>query len=66
MENKVFQEINNKVIVIVGTTGVGKSLMGVQLAKRLDGEVVSADSMQVYKVILERNFMNMVLNVKVN
>lgn len=35
------------VIAIVGTTGVGKSELGVQLAKTLKGEVVNGDSMQV-------------------
>ncbi|RIB20509.1 IPP transferase-domain-containing protein [Gigaspora rosea] len=37
------------VIAIVGTTGVGKSELGVQLAKALHGEVINGDSMQVYK-----------------
>ncbi|MCM1194837.1 MAG: tRNA (adenosine(37)-N6)-dimethylallyltransferase MiaA [Corallococcus sp.] len=34
---------------IVGTTSVGKSAVGVELAKLLHTEVVSADSMQIYK-----------------
>ena len=34
---------------MVGPTGVGKSDLGVALARRLDGEVVNADSMQVYR-----------------
>jgi len=38
-----------KLIVITGPTATGKSVMGVQLAKQIDGEIVSADSMQVYK-----------------
>ncbi|MCL2662331.1 MAG: tRNA (adenosine(37)-N6)-dimethylallyltransferase MiaA [Oscillospiraceae bacterium] len=36
-------------IVITGPTATGKSALGVQLAKQIDGEIVSADSMQVYK-----------------
>lgn len=36
-------------LVIVGPTASGKTRLAVELAKRLDGEVVSADSMQVYK-----------------
>jgi len=38
-----------KLICIVGPTASGKSAVAVELAKRLDGEVVSADSMQVYR-----------------
>lgn len=33
--------------VVVGCTGTGKTKLGVKLAKELDGEVVSADSIQV-------------------
>ena len=39
----------DKVIVIVGPTGVGKSKLGVELAKKLNGEIISGDSVQVYK-----------------
>lgn len=38
-----------KVIVIVGPTASGKSECAIELAKRIDGEIVSADSMQIYK-----------------
>lgn len=38
-----------KLIVICGPTATGKTKLGVALAQRLDGEVVSADSMQVYR-----------------
>jgi len=38
-----------KVLVIVGPTASGKTKLAVSLAKIFDGEVVSADSMQVYK-----------------
>lgn len=38
-----------KLIVIAGTTASGKSDLGVELAKRFDGEVVSADSRQVFR-----------------
>ena len=38
-----------KVIVIVGPTASGKSALAVELAKRFDGEVISADSRQVYR-----------------
>ena len=39
----------NKVIVITGPTATGKTAFGVSLAEQLSGEVVSADSMQIYK-----------------
>ena len=38
-----------KVIVICGPTASGKTALGVELAKRIDGEIVSCDSMQIYK-----------------
>lgn len=38
-----------KIICIVGATASGKTGLGVSLAKRIGGEIISADSMQVYK-----------------
>ena len=38
-----------KVVCIVGPTGCGKTGLGVALAERLGGEVVSCDSMQLYR-----------------
>ncbi len=38
-----------KVLVVIGPTSVGKTKMGVELAKALNGEVISGDSMQIYK-----------------
>ena len=37
-----------KIIVITGPTGVGKTRLSVKLAKKLNGEIINADSMQVY------------------
>lgn len=37
------------VICIVGPTGVGKTKLSVELAKKLNGEIINADSTQVYK-----------------
>ena len=37
------------VIVICGPTASGKTALSIELAKKIDGEVVSADSMQIYK-----------------
>jgi len=39
----------NKLIVIAGTNASGKSGLGVELAKRFSGEIVSADSRQVFR-----------------
>jgi len=41
--------MKNTVLVITGPTASGKSGLGIQLAKRLNGVVISADSMQIYK-----------------
>ena len=40
-----------KAIFVVGPTASGKTAVGIELAKKFDGEVVSADSMQIYKGI---------------
>jgi len=37
------------IIVVVGPTAVGKTLMGIELAKKYNGEVINADSTQVYR-----------------
>lgn len=37
------------VVVVCGPTASGKTALSVELAKRLDGEIISADSMQIYK-----------------
>lgn len=44
-------EYNKKipVITVVGPTASGKTSLGVELAKKYNGEVISADSMQIYK-----------------
>ena len=41
--------MKNKVIVVCGPTATGKTALGIELALRLGGEIVSADSMQVYR-----------------
>ena len=41
--------MDKKLIVIAGPTATGKSAVAVELARLIDGEIVSADSMQVYK-----------------
>jgi tRNA dimethylallyltransferase len=39
----------NKVIILLGPTGVGKTRVSVLLAKELNTEIISADSMQIYR-----------------
>jgi len=39
----------NRVLFIVGPTGIGKTALAIKLAERLKGEIVSADSRQIYK-----------------
>ena len=36
-------------MIITGPTGVGKTSLSLDIAKKLDGEIISADSMQIYK-----------------
>ncbi len=42
-----------QVIFIVGTTGVGKTKLSIELAKALDTEIISADSIQVNMLDIE-------------
>ncbi|HDP69509.1 MAG TPA: tRNA (adenosine(37)-N6)-dimethylallyltransferase MiaA [Actinobacteria bacterium] len=46
---KKSESIKEKVLIIVGPTSVGKSEVAIELAKNLNGEIISADSMQIYK-----------------
>jgi len=40
---------NQKLIVILGPTAVGKTTLAIKLAKKFNGEIISADSRQIYK-----------------
>ncbi len=42
-------EKNQKIIVVVGPTASGKSALAVRLARKFNGEIISADSRQVYR-----------------
>lgn len=42
-------KLNNRLVAIVGPTAVGKSQLALHLAQVFDGEIVSADSRQVYR-----------------
>lgn len=41
--------MKDKVIVICGPTASGKTALSIELAKQINGEIISADSMQIYK-----------------
>jgi len=42
-------DLKSKIILIAGPTASGKSKFAIQLAKKINGEIINADSMQVYK-----------------
>lgn len=42
-------EMNNRVIAVVGATASGKTSYAIELAKKINGEIISADSRLVYK-----------------
>ena len=41
--------MKEKVIVIAGPTASGKTALSIELAKQVNGEIISSDSMQIYK-----------------
>ncbi|MBF0204540.1 MAG: tRNA (adenosine(37)-N6)-dimethylallyltransferase MiaA, partial [Desulfamplus sp.] len=41
--------MKKKIIVICGPTGIGKTGFAIELARRFNGEIIGADSMQIYK-----------------
>lgn len=41
--------MKEKLLIITGPTGIGKTSLSIEIAKRIDGEIISADSMQIYK-----------------
>ena len=42
-------DTQSKIIIISGPTASGKSSFAVQIAKKIDGEIINSDSMQIYK-----------------
>ena len=42
-------DLRSKIILIYGPTASGKSKFAIQLAKKINGEIINADSMQIYK-----------------
>lgn len=51
MEHSIRQRdsIGSPLVILAGPTAVGKSELSIRLAKAIDGEIISADSMQVYR-----------------
>ena len=56
-------DIRSKILLIYGPTASGKSIFAIKLAKKINGEIINADSMQVYKELkilsarpLKKNF----------
>lgn len=43
------------VLVILGATGTGKSKLAIEIGKRFQGEIISADSMQVRRLLTRGN-----------
>lgn len=39
----------NDLFILIGPTAIGKTSLSIELAQKLDGEIISADSMQIYK-----------------
>ena len=42
-------DLKSKIILISGPTASGKSKLALKIAKKINGEIINADSMQVYK-----------------
>ena len=60
-------DLKSKIILIYGATASGKSAFAVRLAKKINGEVVNADSMQIYKelkIITARPFQKDYKNIR--
>ncbi len=60
-------DLKSKIILIYGPTASGKSNFAIKLAKKIKGEIVNADSMQVYKelkILSARPFPKNYMNIK--
>ena len=42
-------DLKSKIVLISGPTASGKSSFAIKLAKKINGEIINADSMQIYK-----------------
>ena len=60
-------DLKSKIILISGPTASGKSKFAIQLAKKINGEVINADSMQIFKelkILTARPKRNDLKNIK--
>ena len=60
-------DLKSKIILIFGPTASGKSSFAIKLAKKINGEIINADSMQVYKelkILSARPFQKDYKNIK--
>ena len=60
-------DLKSKIILIYGPTASGKSEFAIKLAKKIKGEIINADSMQVYKelrILSARPFKKDYQNIK--
>ena len=60
-------DLKSKIILISGPTASGKSKFAIKLAKKISGQIINADSMQVYKelkVLTARPFKKDYQNIK--
>ena len=60
-------DLKSKIILVYGPTASGKSNFAIKLAKKIRGEIVNADSMQVYKelkILSARPFPKNYKNIK--
>ena len=60
-------DLKSKIILIYGPTATGKSKFAIKLAKKISGQIINADSMQVYKelkVLTARPFKKDYQNIK--
>ena len=49
IDNETAQSALKPLVILVGPTAVGKTAASIGLAKALNGEIISGDSMQIYK-----------------
>ena len=56
-------DLKSKIILIYGPTASGKSKFALNLAKKINGEIINADSMQVYKEL--KDFISKTISKKI-